>query len=69
MNTEIFRTNIKNEQQANYLLCLLRKNISDAFINFDLKRSNPLLTIETNRDVSGIVYSLFTDQGIYCQKI
>ena len=35
MKVEIFKTDIKNEQQANYLLTLLRKSISDALIDFD----------------------------------
>ncbi|MDD7886768.1 hypothetical protein [Flavivirga sp. 57AJ16] len=69
MKVEIFNTDIKNEQQANYLLSLLRKSISDALIDFDFKESNTLLKVEVNRDVSEIVHSLFITQGVKCQKL
>lgn len=69
MNVEIFKTHIKDEQQATLLLSILRKNISDGLINLDFNGSNPLLKIETNREVSGIVQSLFKEQDIYCQKL
>lgn len=69
MNVEIFETHVNDEEQAYYLLSLLRKSISDAFIQFDFKVGKPLLKIETNRDISGIVQALFTAQGVYCQKV
>ena len=69
MKAEIFITNIKTKKQADYLLSSLRKNISDALINFDFAENNTVLTIEVNRDISGIVHSLFTAEGLHCQKL
>ncbi|MEH6657086.1 hypothetical protein [Leeuwenhoekiella marinoflava] len=69
MKVEIFKTDIKNEQQANYLLTLLRKSISDALIDFDFKENHTLLKVKINRDVSEIVHSLFITQGVDCQKL
>lgn len=69
MKATIFKTDIKNKEQAHYLLSLLRKNISDALINFDFRANDTLLTIEVNRDISGIVHSLFTAEGVQCQQL
>lgn len=69
MSLEIFETNIKTQEEANYLLQLLQHSISDGLISFDLKDSNHILCIETNREISGVVLSVFRKQGFYCQKL
>ncbi|WP_375586883.1 hypothetical protein [Flagellimonas aurea] len=69
MKAEIFKTDIKNKKQANYLISLLRKSISDALIHIDLEGNITFLIVEVNRDVSEIVHSFFMAQGVHCQKL
>ena len=69
MSLEIFKTSVETPEDANYLLRLLQHSISDGLINFDLGDSDSILRIETNREISGVVCSLLTKQGFYCQKL
>ena len=69
MGLEIFKTNVKTLQEADYLLRVLRRSVSDAQINFDLEDPNRIFSIETNRETSEIVCSLFVKQGFYCKKL
>ena len=69
MGLEIFKTNVETPQEADYLLRLLRRSVSDALINFDLEDPNRIFSIETNRETSEIVCSLFVKQGFYCKKL
>ncbi len=69
MNAQIFETSIKSEEEASYLLSLLRKNISDALIQFNFKPGYSILTVKSNREIAGIVYSLCNRQGVYCQQL
>ena len=69
MGLEIFKTNVETPQEADYLLHVLRRSVSDALISFDLEDPNRIFSIETNRETSEVVCSLFVKQGFYCQKI
>jgi len=50
MGLEIFKTNVETPQEADYLLRVLRRSVSDALINFDLEDPNRTFSIETNRE-------------------
>lgn len=69
MGLEIFKTNVETLQEADFLLRVLRRSLSDALINFDLEDPNRIFSIETNRETSEIVCLLFVKQGFYCQKL
>lgn len=69
MGLEIFKTNVETPAEPDYLLRVLRHSVSDGVINFDLQDSNRILRVETNREISEVVCSLFVKQGFYCQKL
>lgn len=65
----IFKTNVKNEQEANQLIIYLQKIIPDFQINFDLEDCDKILRIEGNRDVSSLVIKLLNAKDISCKPI
>ena len=68
MALETFTTNITTQQQAEYLLQILRQRISDGVIYFSLQGSVHICEIKTNREISDIALALFIKEGFACQK-
>ena len=69
MGLEIFKTDIVTEQEANYLLHLLRRCISDSIIYFYSEGFGYVFRIQTNREISDVACSLFMNEGFNCQKL
>lgn len=69
MNIEAYKTDVRTNEDASFIVALLQFVISDCIMNFDMEDSNSILRIETNRDINEIVYGVFNKQGFYCQKL
>lgn len=69
MNIEIYKTDIRTKEEANFITALLQFVISDCIMNFDLEDCDHILRIETNRDIKEMVYRVFNKQGFYCQQL
>lgn len=69
MDIELYKTDVKTKEDARYIVALLKFVISDCMMNFDMDESDPVLKIETNREIKEMVYNVFNKQGFYCQKL
>ncbi|KOS05696.1 hypothetical protein AM493_06340 [Flavobacterium akiainvivens] len=69
MGLEIFKTNVTTQQQADYLLLLLRQRISDGIIYFYPQGTVHTCHIQTNRDITDIACAFFNKEGFDCQKL
>lgn len=69
MRIESYKTDVKTKDDANFIVILLQFVISDCKMNFDFENPNPILKIETSRDIKELVYGVFNKQGFYCQKL
>lgn len=67
MKVENYRTNVKNQQHAKYLLKTLQLYVSDCHINFDFKTN--YLSVVTSREVTELVCNVMTKHGVVCEKI
>ena len=67
MNIEAYKTDVKTNEDARFIVALLQFVISDCIMNFDLEDHDHVLRIETNRDIKEMVYGVFNKQGFYCQ--
>ncbi|EKF56505.1 hypothetical protein I215_03243 [Galbibacter marinus] len=67
VKVENYRTNVENQQQANYLIKALQLHVSDCQLNFD--QNNYLLSVVTRREISELVCNVVTKQGFLCEKI
>lgn len=67
MKSENYRTNVKNQQQAMFLIKTLQLHVSDCQLNFDL--NTYYLSVTTSREVSELVCKVLTKQGFLCEKI
>lgn len=69
MYIESYKTDVKTNEDAKFIVVLLQFIISDCIMNFDQDDHDLILRIETNRDIKEMVYGVFNKQGFYCQKI
>ncbi|MEO7977647.1 hypothetical protein [Flavobacterium sp.] len=69
MDIEVYKTDVKTKEDATPIVALLQFVISDCIMHFDRNSSNPILKIETNRDIKEMVYGVFNKHGFYCQKL
>jgi hypothetical protein len=69
MHIESYKTDVTTKEDASFIVVLLQFIISDCSMNFDLDDRDHVLRIETNRDIKEMVYSVFNQQGFYCQKL
>ncbi|MEO8535255.1 MAG: hypothetical protein ABI441_15970 [Flavobacterium sp.] len=69
MDIEVYKTDVRTKEDANYIVVLLQFIISDCIMNFDREGGDHILRIRTNRDIKEMVYGVFNKQGFYCQKL
>jgi hypothetical protein len=69
MYIESYKTDVKTNEDAKFIVVLLQFVISDCIMNFDQEDHDLILRIETNREIKEMVYGVFNKQGFYCQKI
>ena len=69
MKVEIFKTNITQSKQANYIVSLLQLYFSDCLINFDLEDCDRILRIEGNRESFDMVTQVVDQQGYLCEML
>lgn len=69
MGLAVFKTSVTTQQQADYLLHLLRQRISDGIIYFHPQGPVHNCHIQTNRDIADIACSFFNKEGFDCQKL
>ena len=69
MDIEVYKTDVRTKDEASYILKLLQFVISDCIMNFDMNGADPILKIETNREIKEMVYAVFNNQGFHCQKL
>lgn len=67
MKSEDYRTNVKNQQQAMYLIKTLQLHMSDCQLNFN--HNTYYLSVTTNREVAELVCKVLNKQGFLCEKI
>src|SRR5690606_28204343 len=67
VKVENYKTNVKNQQQANYLIKVLQLHVSDCQLTFD--QDTFLLSVSTRREVSELVCFVVSKQGFLCKKI
>ncbi|MEN2401632.1 hypothetical protein GKZ90_0017715 [Flavobacterium sp. MC2016-06] len=69
MDIEVYKTDVKTKEDATHIVTLLQFVISDCIMHFDMKGSDPILKIQTNREIKEMVYGVFNKHGFYCQKL
>ncbi|MFG4003154.1 hypothetical protein ACHRV1_18735 [Flavobacterium aquidurense] len=69
MYIESYKTDVKTNEDAKFIVVLLQFIISDCIMNFDQENHDLILRIKTNRDIKEMVYGVFNKQGFCCQKI
>lgn len=62
MDIELYKTDVKTKEDARYIVALLKFVISDCMMNFDMDESDPVLKIETNREIKEMVYNVLINK-------
>ena len=66
---EIFKTNVENALQAATLLCLLRRYLPSAEINFDLEDCDSILRVKDEKFCSSNIVKILADNGFECEVL
>jgi len=66
---EIFKTNVKNERQAESLLALLNQHFPSTEINFDLDDCDRILRVKGENFCSLNIIKILVDKGVECQLL
>lgn len=64
MQTLQYKTNIKEQKKADWLILQLRQIIADFVIRLEREKNIYILTLEGNREVSNLVLEAFARQEI-----
>lgn len=66
---EVFKTNIKDEDTAETILCRLMAYLPEAYINFDLEDCDNILRIENCQKHSSEVILIIRQNGFECERL
>ena len=66
---EVFKTDVQEPIQAKKLVTLLRKQIPNSKINFDLTDCDKVLRIEGRKIEAEKVAYLVQDNGFFCEPL
>lgn len=66
---EVFKTNVTQNKQANFIIHELQLYFPDCLINFDLEDVDCILRIEGNRESFESIPNLLKEQGYQCELL
>ena len=66
---EVFKTNVSQNKQANFIIQELQLYFPDCLINFDLEDVDCILRIEGNRENFENIPNLLKEQGYQCELL